>query len=61
MTGGTLVVVPCGVSKIWKTERGRGAVPAKDAYVGGLFKLNRQYAEQYGDACVVLSAKYGSC
>ncbi|MDQ2655341.1 MAG: hypothetical protein M3Z20_20100 [Chloroflexota bacterium] len=34
-------------------------MPAADAYVGELFRRNRRYAEQFGDAWVVLSAKYG--
>lgn len=56
---GTLVVVPCGASKIWAKQPQRGAVRAKDAYTGPPFVLHRQYAEQFGDAWVILSAKYG--
>ena len=55
----TLVVVPCGKTKIWDRQPEAGATPAKDAYVGTPFKLNRQYAERVGDAWFVLSAKYG--
>jgi hypothetical protein len=55
----TLVVVPCGKAKIWDREPAAGPTPAKDAYVGAPFKVNRQYAERVGDAWVVLSAKYG--
>jgi hypothetical protein len=58
-SSGVLVVVPCGKSKIWKREPGRGAVPVAEAYTGELFRRNRRYAEQFGDAWVVLSAKYG--
>ena len=61
-TGGrrrTLVVVPCGEPKIWDRKPEAGPTPAKDAYVGTAFKVNRQYAERVGDAWVVLSAKYG--
>jgi hypothetical protein len=54
-----LVVVPCGRSKIWEREPGRGSVAAAEAYTGTPFRLNRQYAERFGDAWVVLSAKYG--
>lgn len=54
-----LVLVPCGKSKIWKHEPQRGPVPAAEAYTGELFRRNRRYAEQFGDAWVVLSAKYG--
>ncbi|MCK4269837.1 MAG: hypothetical protein KAW93_05095 [Methanogenium sp.] len=56
---GTLVVVPCGKTKIWKKNPNHGPVMAKDAYTGTLFRLNRQYAEQFGDSWVILSAKYG--
>lgn len=56
---GVLVVVPCGKSKVWKQEPQRGPVPAAEAYTGELFRRNRRYAEQFGDAWVVLSAKYG--
>ncbi len=55
----TLIIVPCGRSKIWSKESGLGAVPARDAYTGPPFVVNRAYAERFGDAWVVLSAKYG--
>lgn len=55
----TLVVVPCGKAKIWDQQPEAGPTPAKDAYVGTPFKVNRQYAERVGDSWVVLSAKYG--
>lgn len=54
-----LVIVPCGRSKIWDKHPSAGPTPAKDAYTGTPFKLNRQYAETFGDAWVILSAKYG--
>lgn len=56
---GVLIVVPCGKRKVWKHEPQRGPVPAADAYTGELFRRNRRYAERFGDAWVVLSAKYG--
>lgn len=56
---GVLVVVPCGKSKIWKHEPERGSVPAAEAYTGEMFRRNRRYAEQFGYAWIVLSAKYG--
>jgi hypothetical protein len=37
----------------------RGSVTAAEAYTGTPFRLNRQYAERFGDTWVVLSAKYG--
>ena len=54
-----LVFVPCGRSKIWDSEPERGRATAAGAYTGTPFRLNRQYAEHFGDAWVVLSAKYG--
>jgi hypothetical protein len=55
----TLVIVPCGRQKIWATRPGAGPVAARDAYTGPPFRLNRQYAERFGDCWVILSAKYG--
>ena len=54
-----LVVVPCGRSKIWKRDPARGSVAAAEAYTGTPFRLNRQYAERFGDGWMALSAKYG--
>jgi hypothetical protein len=54
-----LVAVPCGRSKIWDREPHHSSVTAAEAYTGTPFRLNRQYAERFGDAWVVLSAKYG--
>ena len=36
-----------------------GPTRARDAYVGLPFRLNREYAERFGDQWVILSAKYG--
>lgn len=55
----TLVIVPCGVQKIWDKQPQTGPTAAKNAYLSGVFKLNRQYAERFGDQWVILSAKYG--
>lgn len=55
----TLVVVPCGSSKVWDRDPGAGPTHARDAYTGGPFKMNRRYAEHFGDEWVILSAKYG--
>lgn len=57
--GETLVIVPCGQAKIWGKDRAAGPVEARDAYVGGPFKVNRAYAERFGDRWLILSAKYG--
>ena len=54
-----LVVVPCGKRKIWDKDPAAGPTKAKDVYIGAPFKVNREYAEKYGDRWVVLSAKYG--
>lgn len=54
-----LIVVPCGKLKIWHKQPDRGPTRATDAYTGAPFKLNRAYAECFGDAWVVLSARYG--
>jgi hypothetical protein len=55
----TLVIVPCGQSKIWDRYPNAGPVAARNAYTGPLFRVNREYAEKFGDRWVVLSAKYG--
>lgn len=54
-----LVIVPCGKGKVWDNKPRLGRVRAADAYTGTLFRLSRRYAERFGDAWVVLSAKYG--
>jgi hypothetical protein len=55
----TLVVVPCGKAKIWDKTSDAGPTPARDTYTGAPFKVNREYAERFGDEWVILSAKYG--
>lgn len=57
--GGVLVIVPCGLSKVWDKNPQAGPVAASLAYTGPPFRLNKQYAERYGDRWVILSAKYG--
>lgn len=54
-----LVIVPCGRSKIWKKQPHLGPTPAREAYTGAPFKVNREYAESVADRWVILSAKYG--
>jgi hypothetical protein len=56
---GTLVVLPCGLRKIWDKCPDHGPAPARDAYTGPTYRLNRAYAEQFADRWVILSAKYG--
>ena len=55
----TLVIVPCGRAKVWAKDPHAGPTPARDAYVGTPFKVNRQYAQLFSDAWMILSAKYG--
>lgn len=55
----TLVIVPCGRCKIWDTQPDHGPARAADAYTSRFFMFNRAYAERFGDAWIVLSAKYG--
>ena len=55
----TLVVVPCGKSKVWDRQPNHGPTLAIAAYTGAMCRLNRQYAEQFGDAWIMLSPKYG--
>ncbi|HZU14975.1 MAG TPA: hypothetical protein VFB58_19230 [Chloroflexota bacterium] len=55
----TLVIVPCGRHKAWDKHPDLLSVVAKDAYISPTFRLNRAYAETFGDAWMVLSAKYG--
>lgn len=54
-----LVIVPCGQKKIWDRYPNTGATPARDSYTGPPFKINREYAERFGERWMVLSAKYG--
>ena len=54
-----LVVVPCGRAKIWDKIPHAGPTRARDAYTGSPFKVNRAYAECFGDSWVILSAEYG--
>ncbi len=55
----TLVVVSCGRRKIWDKYPEAGPTPARDAYRGTFFSLNRDYAERFSDRWAILSAKYG--
>ena len=55
----TLVIVSCGKRKIWSQEPTKGPTKARDAYIGGPFRVNKKYAEKFSDRWVVLSAKHG--
>ena len=54
-----MVIVPCGLKKIWTTHPKAGPTPARNAYTGSFFGINRKYAEKFGEAWFILSAKYG--
>jgi len=56
---GILVVVPCGQGKIWDKSPNLGPMLARETYTGAPFKVNREYAERFGQRWVILSAKYG--
>lgn len=43
--GGVLVIVPCGLSKVWGKNPQAGPTVASLAYTGPPFRLNKQYAE----------------
>ncbi len=59
MSRSILVVVPCGSAKIWDRHPCHGPTPARDAYIGSPFVVNRQYAEHFGSEWRILSAKFG--
>ena len=54
-----LVIVPCGQSKIWDKQPDYGPAPAREAYTGAPFTVNRNYGERFAEKWYVLSAKYG--
>jgi len=56
---GLLVIVPCGQGKVWDRHPDAGPTPARDAYTGAPFKVNRAFAEHFAERWVILSAKYG--
>ena len=55
----TLVVIPCGKSKIWKKEPHKGPTIAMEVYTGAPFKVNKEYVTHFEVDWVILSAKYG--
>lgn len=53
-------IISCGNTKIWDKKQSPEEVAAKDAYIGGLFKKNKEYAEKFfGNSWFILSDKYG--
>ncbi|SFD46124.1 hypothetical protein SAMN05216238_101438 [Lentibacillus persicus] len=54
-----LSIIPCGRKKIWDKNPEAGRVAAKEAYIGTLHKRTREYAQQFTDQWVILSAKHG--
>ncbi|UOQ48034.1 hypothetical protein MUN88_18570 [Gracilibacillus caseinilyticus] len=54
-----LFIIPCGKKKIWDREPDIGAVEAKNAYIGVLHQLCRQYVDCFGGDWVIISGKHG--
>jgi hypothetical protein len=54
-----LVVIPCGAAKVWHKNPTAGPVCAGLAYTGTPLKINRSYAQTFGDRWLILSAKFG--
>lgn len=54
-----LIIIPCVKSKIWDRISDARPTAAKDAYYGGYFEGNREYAMRFGVPWFVFSAKYG--
>lgn len=59
MAHSTLVIIPCGQQKIWTKTPAAGPTLARDAYTSSPFRVNRAFAEKFGDKWLILSAKYG--
>lgn len=55
----TLAIIPCGKAKVWDKNPGAGPTLASSAYTGVPFRMNREYAQTFGDSWMILSAKYG--
>jgi len=55
----TLIVVSCGKKKVWNLKPSAGPTAAREAYIDGLFRVNKEYAERFADRWLILSAKYG--
>jgi hypothetical protein len=57
---GLLVIVSCVKNKIWDVDPSAPRrSPANTAYFGSYFSKNRAYAQAFGEAWCVLSAKFG--
>ena len=55
-----ICIISCGAKKIWNTNPDAPKTPAKDAYIGPLFKKCKEYADTlYSDSWYILSDKYG--
>ncbi len=55
----TLVIIPCGQKKCWDTHPWLSPMLAGYAYTGIPFRVNRNYANVFGNKQLILSAKYG--
>lgn len=57
---GLLVMVACVSEKVWDNDpEATKLTPAGVAYTSTLFRKSRDYAQRYGEAWLVFSAKYG--
>ena len=55
-----ICIISCSAKKIWSKSPDVGEVPAKDAYIGPLFKKCREFAEMFFPGrWYILSDKYG--
>jgi hypothetical protein len=55
----TLIIIPCGKTKVWDKSPNTSPTEAKDVYTGLPFQLSRWYAEKNASYWLILSAKYG--
>lgn len=54
------LIIGCGKTKIWQRQPSLGPVPAREAYIGPLFRASRNYADKfYKGHWIIVSAKYG--
>ncbi|MGD6818374.1 DUF6884 domain-containing protein [Metabacillus sp. 113a] len=54
-----ICIIPCGKRKIWKDQPDHGPAKAHYAYTGIFHKLCQQYARQFYEEWIILSAKHG--
>jgi Family of unknown function (DUF6884) len=60
LEGNVGLVIACGSQKIWAKQPEVGAIAAREAYTGAMFRGFRRYAERfYPQDWFIVSAKYG--